>query len=505
TSISDSELASIKESLWRNNRRPSNAQRKAIETIIAEETAIVAQITADVADLQLMLNQILENMKAQIATRSGKELRIEQFKSLVAPIRMLPPEILQRILEYATSNLGLDPLSSLPHSSFPALETLSIRVTVEQTPPLSGALPHRLPPTPRTPIPKSLFGTLRRRFSGIPADIPPFRSETTLPPQSFLKIKRFVALSGASRIQSVTLKIPSSILETDLFPFLPWKKLTELNIENHITLESFDTIMFECLALCSASFFVELHHLSRVNSDRTPVTFHNLSALKLCISFASSAQPDLNSWKDVSKVMSNIKLSALKSLNLVAHSSKVAPPLCDLFQSKSHNLETLSSLELWHIFIYDPMELGELLGSCPNLDSFTLSLDKASGIDPVAVIVLHTCADQPFTRLRKFALWFVVLTASDVEAIVSSYAHLLETWTSADAICAPRMEGLDLRLNLCHEDTPRDLDKMHAAMNELRDKYVCVGGDRYRVESNDNAEYSEFSFRGNFVNRKGGK
>ncbi|KAG5650189.1 hypothetical protein H0H81_000369 [Sphagnurus paluster] len=97
----DSKLASIAVSLWRNKNRPSSSDRSTVESVIAQNTASNVRIMDEISGLQFQLNELLEIMKAKTMEKLLNEFRIDQCKTLMAPVRLLPPELLRKIFGYA--------------------------------------------------------------------------------------------------------------------------------------------------------------------------------------------------------------------------------------------------------------------------------------------------------------------------------------------------------------------------------------------------------------------
>ncbi|KAG5635078.1 hypothetical protein H0H81_012501 [Sphagnurus paluster] len=445
---------------------------------------------------------------------------------------MVPPEILRRIFEYATSYqefafnnrtlgrflLGITNVSSLWRETalgYPALWNSFIGTSGEGfSYDSSGKLLLSLLASNFRVSSSVIFNSiapLLPRVSEIDLDLQnaeSLRAFAFLPKNTFPVLEKMsirvaedgnstplAALSGTLLMRSVTLNVPSYFLERNIFPFISWNKLTELHIKSDITVSLFKAIMSQCLALCSASFLVELTSAAHdsCGSNRSPVTLPYLSVLRLC--FSSLEEPDFDwTWGNISKIISYIELPALKRLTYGSEDFLVPTPSFDLTKPQNYNLGYLSILTLWRTALRDPNGLMQLLDTCTNLSVFILFLDRSSDIDPANII--HICAAQPFTKLRKFSLVFSVFTVIEVEAITESFSDLLRIWSTTDA---RRMEGLKLRLYLCHEHEPRDLDKMHAAMKKLQDQYFCVGENRYRVANNNNVGFSEFSFAGVFV------
>ncbi|KAG5649825.1 hypothetical protein H0H81_001845 [Sphagnurus paluster] len=84
----DPKIASIKESLWRNNHRISSSDQSTVESIIAQNVAGNARIMCEISELQLKLNELLEIIKAK---KNGNNFERISHRLVQSPHNSRPP------------------------------------------------------------------------------------------------------------------------------------------------------------------------------------------------------------------------------------------------------------------------------------------------------------------------------------------------------------------------------------------------------------------------------
>ncbi|KAF5371377.1 hypothetical protein D9615_009663 [Tricholomella constricta] len=94
-------LPSSIDTLQRPNHRPSTAQRAYLAAVLAQKEASIADLDEDVLDLQLKMNSLMKQMRTLGDLRSREQDEADSFGSLLAPVRLLSPELLTRVFKYA--------------------------------------------------------------------------------------------------------------------------------------------------------------------------------------------------------------------------------------------------------------------------------------------------------------------------------------------------------------------------------------------------------------------
>ncbi|KAF5375670.1 hypothetical protein D9615_009338 [Tricholomella constricta] len=89
------------DSLQRSNHRPSPAQRVHLAAALTQKEASITNLEEDELDLQLKINHLMKEMRTISDIRSREQDEADSFRFLLAPIRLLAPELLAQIFKYA--------------------------------------------------------------------------------------------------------------------------------------------------------------------------------------------------------------------------------------------------------------------------------------------------------------------------------------------------------------------------------------------------------------------
>ncbi|KAG5640432.1 hypothetical protein DXG03_008674 [Asterophora parasitica] len=92
------------DALLRTNYRPDNHQTRVLDAILDQQLAEIADLDHSISSLQVKMDKLLKEMKAVSATRLNRITMANFYKSLLSPIRLLPPEILGQIFLYAVES-----------------------------------------------------------------------------------------------------------------------------------------------------------------------------------------------------------------------------------------------------------------------------------------------------------------------------------------------------------------------------------------------------------------
>ncbi|KAF5375739.1 hypothetical protein D9615_009337 [Tricholomella constricta] len=89
------------DTLWRSNHRPSPAQHAYLAAALTQKEASIANLEEDELELQLKINHLMKAMRTISDIRSREQDEAYSFRFLLAPIRLLSPELLAQIFQYA--------------------------------------------------------------------------------------------------------------------------------------------------------------------------------------------------------------------------------------------------------------------------------------------------------------------------------------------------------------------------------------------------------------------
>ncbi|KAG5650417.1 hypothetical protein H0H81_012330 [Sphagnurus paluster] len=434
--IRDSMLDSLKDALLRTNHRPSPAQQQTLEALITQQSADATQIRDDILGFQLQIDRLLVKIKEKFALLSRKKEWIAECKALLAPVRLLPSEILRKIFKYWV----------LPDFKFPSDSWSPILVYAN---PLvlfgvstiwrQAALEYPTwwndilqidqagltqSPSERKPfsytdndcrllsltwgtgqavtaIPKfanriiipfiALLSEMNLHLPSGYAGIFAFLTESSAPFLESLSIKtesniplfQFRILQGAPSLRRILLDIGLFSFDRSISPFLASKKVTHLKIQSAIAPSWFATTMFQCPALEEGSFWINMDYegssrdggITHINIPAaTPVLFPCLRVLDIELFLLTNRLRHLSSWTwmDISRVTSNMELPILHSLNWVSQTLMAPILLSDIVDPQVHTLSTIRSLTLVRVIFNTPTELATLLAACPLLETLVL-------------------------------------------------------------------------------------------------------------------------------------
>ncbi|KAG6873058.1 hypothetical protein C0995_003538 [Termitomyces sp. Mi166 len=301
--------------LRRSNQRPTSDQVSVLKTLLAQKNSELAKIESNVLNLQLKINDCIGAMKALEQFKYEKQAEANFCESWLVSARLLPLEVLTRILRYAigycgpstkarTSPLSLSHVcsswrsSALGYSNFwNDLELHLSNFHKNNEPHVIGSLLDLW--YGRANRSRALSLSLRAsEYIGVYIDeeiVRDFASHITkfsprmttvsvllcgsseplapflsLPGGSFSCLETltfaetdFTGEANSSPItvfdhspclRDVTLSIPRHMFEGDSLLFLPWIQLTHLHVGGPLSIQSFAIVLFQCTQLHVASF-----------------------------------------------------------------------------------------------------------------------------------------------------------------------------------------------------------------------------------------------------------
>ncbi|KAG6898817.1 hypothetical protein C0993_003927 [Termitomyces sp. T159_Od127] len=426
--------------LKHSNQRPTSDQASVLETLLAQKNSEVAVIESDLLRLQLKINDDINALKELERLKAEKQAKANSYESWLVSVRLLPMEVITRILQYSISYRGpstkrkTSPFllsrvcsawrnSALGCSSFWSdLELELSNFSADHRPhlgllldlwygranlqrPLSISLTgakyadedltiklasHIIKFSPRmTTVFVDLCGGPESLAAFLASPGGPFPNLTSL---TFIE-SDFTAeqntypitvFDQSPRLQKVALRIPPGMFEGDCRLFLPWNQLTHLYVGGPLLMQSFAIILFQCTQLEVASF--PGINLADQSDNREPilppflVEFPHLTDLRLRLNGPFFSQ-------DISEVFEMMLLPNLKSLDLAGFPFSFYSGDGELFPVNSllpplDMLQNMRHLLLAYADITRE-ELLETLVACPLLESLTVCLNV---IDPITLL-----------------------------------------------------------------------------------------------------------------------
>lgn len=430
--------AQTTKNIYFSNQRLSGLHRDALSTGLAQQEIGIRARYLEIDRVQAKINGMMGEMKGLNDSLLKQEAVADSYRAMLAPIRLLPPELLMRIFGFVlpdkvsprrcSSPLGLTHVCSIWRSAALASYGLwnNLHLNLECDEPSSEILSSLIPSWfgrahPASPLSFSLRNiqdlddvtSLRKGITPFLDRLSELRSEGgtfedvedvfDISNTPLTQLETLVLGSPhedpeygstmtihAPRLHTATLNIASIILADPHTFIFPWSQLTTLHLPGEITVYAFSRIIFQCKLLQEASFnisFVPDPSMGDPFEDpiipQQPITFPNLSNFKVDLVGRVVSQ-------GLGTVLGMICLPALQTLHYAG-----GVHLCifafnePLFRRTMQHIGGLRNLTLTRISIELP-DLIALLCACPLLEYLSLRMAGVAAVSESTLRLLRT-------------------------------------------------------------------------------------------------------------------
>ncbi|KAG5652387.1 hypothetical protein H0H81_005183 [Sphagnurus paluster] len=478
----------IQRSFLRNNNRPSDTDRATIKVLLDQ----TAQIDERVEEILRQKYNLSRRLKSALEERTQKEEKIAQYRAIMSPVRLLPPEILAIIFEYSMPS---DPSQRLGHMSHVLCTVSSAwRHAALGHPALWMEVFKYYQPKKRMRI-KSPFFSFSSSGDGLPvfsfrfiscwyattrslastifrsfASYFPSLSELYLkefyeleaflylPPNS-LPLLRILSLEcgvelfkephstprevtvfdGARSLCDLRLDLRQSFFELwNLEDALPWSQLTDIDAKT-VSLPFFSRMMTNGSSLERVSLVMK-----DSRSGITPIptaTLPQLSKLSIALAHPTNVQ----------HLLSNLHLPSLKKLEV--GSMETGPPinLNPFLHHGTRFLTTVRDLALWRVVADDMDCFSELITVCTPVEVLRIHLCNGFSESPDELFgALHsllTCATSSSPALKRLTLVLHMDNPVAAKSLIAQFGRLVGTWNGIEGRAESLRRG-EYQINL---------------------------------------------------------
>ncbi|KAG5634583.1 hypothetical protein H0H81_001478 [Sphagnurus paluster] len=507
--------------LVKSNHHLSFAQEQSISSLLAGCSADLARTEAEMLHVQLDINRLMEQMETLSELKKKIHDDMARYRYLLAPIRLLPPEILIEIFKYAAGRetRGVYPrLNQAPISVSQACSTwrkvsfqcptlwsnlsLSIGISSKncyKSKAMAGILGWwytRAEGHPLSFFFSDFLNSMRSLTNEIAKAIIPFshrlshlelhtvhsddlvpflsRRDIAMPFLETLTISthsysryspavHVFRLAPALRDVTLGLAIHPDILARPSFFEFPWAQLTRLTISDPLTSRAFHHIIIQCHHLVNGYFKIDLELSSDLNIPQEspqPIVLAHLSTFRLQILGIDNANITV-----VDNALSGLSFMSLETLELCVMDMERQSPLPSTISSlhtPTSNAILITRLVLINA-CHDDRELSAMLRACNALETFAFQ-SPTFYAELLFDTLLGPTDGSPAPSLPSLTSFVLVVDYRDLEGLPERLSTLVYTWASNFM----RRRPLKLIAVYDLEETDRDTDDAELAFSEMR-------------------------------------
>ncbi|KAG5652915.1 hypothetical protein H0H81_003115 [Sphagnurus paluster] len=243
----------------------------------------------------------------------------------------------------------------------------------------------------------------------------------------------------APALRDVTFNIRSDMLAIPSSFGFPWAQLTHLNLLHRITPHAFTHIILQCRQLVHASFSVNIQQRSLLSppaeQSQDLVVLAYLVKLRLRI-YGSGRHYNI-----VQNTMAHLVFPSMKNFELYGVGAEFSVSL--IFPSlHTHNINIyaasailLTRLVLVSIYCYDGSEFASMLRACTALE--TLAIQATEDYIEILAVLSDPIGNIPPPSLPSLTSFVLVIEVSGSLSLPTKLNRLVRAWMSNPARCRP--------------------------------------------------------------------
>ncbi|KAG5634935.1 hypothetical protein H0H81_000277, partial [Sphagnurus paluster] len=467
----------IKAPYWRNNVLLSPADHRTIKLYMDQENSDIAQINKRIQAFQIEIEVLLAKIDTELVDRARKESKVFEYKAILSPVRLLPPEILKRIFEYSlpreqklcrrhltsticlvsaawrNAALGSPNLWIKAFEDFPVPKRISAgrRSFFELTQTKSGERSLWFSSLTCSAVtnqtfPATIFRTFKPYFStfvelhltgfydlgtffSLPRDSIPTLKKLDIQYPDYRAFRagdsqEMTVFQGATSLCDLTLNLPEIAFEAWKFnESFPWGQICYLDIKE-ISFSLFSQIMNSGTALEKASFIISAKGSS--STPRPIGTLPNLSLLSIVIL--------LGFYNPTQYMLSSLHLPTLKMLHVKPKYPENYPRQIDIEALLHPTTSFLSSiLDISYIRVDDIGSFSTLISACTAVETMHLHPSNPFLEPPDRIFEeLNSLCAAKSPRLINLTLIFHSIVPDVLQAMLAQFTHLAKRWGSIE-------------------------------------------------------------------------
>ncbi|KAG5635003.1 hypothetical protein H0H81_012739 [Sphagnurus paluster] len=472
--------------LTRTNYRLSAAQVNTVSELLNRSVTLL--IIGEISRRKLEKDHFSQAMSDLEKTTARLHAQINQFKYLLAPVRLLPIEILMEIFLYTAAHepqaciplLNQAPISisqvcstwrrasllcptlwsrlSLSFNKYKtrsnaSIELMTLWYSRADARPISFLLSCR-----SGRIVKEITAALvpfSHRFSHLSLDVDhledlkEFLSQCDTVLASLKKVKIYIKYAPtelytvnlfrcAPALRDATLNIRSDMLAISSSFGFPWSQLTHLNLLHRITPHAFAHIILQCPQLVHAQLSVNIQQGSLLSPPEKP---RDLAVLAHLVKLRLRIYGDGRHYDIVESTMAHLAFPAMKNFEVCGDTadfpaSLIIPSLhTNNISICAAGANLLTRLVLVSVYCHADSEFASMLRACTALES--LAIQAIAEHTQILAVLLEPTDNIPPPSLPSLTSFVLVIEVIGAPSLPTKLNCLIRAWTSNPARCHP--------------------------------------------------------------------